>query len=550
MNVNCERVDSLLSAYIDNELGAQDRKCVEEHLSECVRCRRSYELLCKLHQAVASLPEPPIPKEHYASLQEAIGARGALKWWGGWRRGNSKHHCKVVQRQMLMLLDDELPADESLALFEQIARCNSCTRVWAQWQAYQTALKRMAKLPTPTERKAMLLALIREQSSDAVQPRRVALLEAMRWLWREHATWLITGSFAIVLLIAVLITTMMRNANNTQTLVAGMSKVTPTDAQLQSGISTEGNASERVSQKSGEMASKGQPLSTQSQPSIARRVSDRPSVAKVLPRQPKTSVSPKLSSKARIAPAKGAQVLQVAQWRATEKDNKSSKTVGKLKVARARDAMAGGDTVTLKGRDEGSSSTSAVKMTLSMRQRSLMHYAPVKPMGVMKHRITKRTKDVKDIDIPSPESRAAGVGMLQRVMHKVEMDIPNPRRAGAVVEKVTPIYGIGVASGEHAQDELYRRGGLTALQSDQERLQRILVLLGEGVGDIPTERNWEKITGAAFRPRFQEQEIARLRSYLSWRAGFRDELRSRDTPSGLNPSRTFCLKLFQVGIRW
>lgn len=225
-------MDSLLSAYIDDELGAQERKCIEEHLSECVRCQQSYEVLCKLHHAMASLPAPPAPKEHYTSLREAIAACSAAERRKGRRQGSSKHNCEAVQKRMMMLLDDKLPVDESHALFEQIARCDNCTQVWAQWQAYQAALQRMAKFPAPAERKAMLLTLIREQSGEVVQLHRVTLVETIKWLWQHRVRWLVAGSFVAVLLIALVVTAIVRNAKNTQTLIAGRSKAPRMDAQL------------------------------------------------------------------------------------------------------------------------------------------------------------------------------------------------------------------------------------------------------------------------------------------------------------------------------
>src|SRR5512142_1846738 len=49
--MNCERVRSLLGAYVDGELDLVTALEIEEHLRGCESCRREYRLLMDLHEA-------------------------------------------------------------------------------------------------------------------------------------------------------------------------------------------------------------------------------------------------------------------------------------------------------------------------------------------------------------------------------------------------------------------------------------------------------------------------------------------------------------------
>lgn len=46
--MRCEEIRKNLSAYIDNELAADERGVVERHLKECVACRQRYEKLVRV----------------------------------------------------------------------------------------------------------------------------------------------------------------------------------------------------------------------------------------------------------------------------------------------------------------------------------------------------------------------------------------------------------------------------------------------------------------------------------------------------------------------
>jgi hypothetical protein len=61
----------LLSAYLDDELGLEERASVDRHLAGCEDCRDEFEALRRLARALSEDSVPPVP----ADLEERIGRR-------------------------------------------------------------------------------------------------------------------------------------------------------------------------------------------------------------------------------------------------------------------------------------------------------------------------------------------------------------------------------------------------------------------------------------------------------------------------------------------
>lgn len=60
----CEEVRSLFSEYVDEELGAEERKRVEDHVGFCPRCRRAlsnFRLALGRLGRLANSPPPGTP---------------------------------------------------------------------------------------------------------------------------------------------------------------------------------------------------------------------------------------------------------------------------------------------------------------------------------------------------------------------------------------------------------------------------------------------------------------------------------------------------------
>lgn len=55
--MNCRRINSLLSAYLDSELTGAEMLSVRDHLDRCDACREEYEALRETKRLVASLAQ-------------------------------------------------------------------------------------------------------------------------------------------------------------------------------------------------------------------------------------------------------------------------------------------------------------------------------------------------------------------------------------------------------------------------------------------------------------------------------------------------------------
>ena len=60
--MNCHKVQSLISAYVDCEIPGVEMLAVRQHLSECAECNSEYECLLRVKRAFGSLdPQVPSP---------------------------------------------------------------------------------------------------------------------------------------------------------------------------------------------------------------------------------------------------------------------------------------------------------------------------------------------------------------------------------------------------------------------------------------------------------------------------------------------------------
>jgi hypothetical protein len=78
-----QRVDGLLSAYLDDELSARERQTVEAHLATCADCRWNLETLRQTVQWTRELPSEPLPRVFTISAPAPARARPARRRnWG------------------------------------------------------------------------------------------------------------------------------------------------------------------------------------------------------------------------------------------------------------------------------------------------------------------------------------------------------------------------------------------------------------------------------------------------------------------------------------
>ena len=70
--MNCQKVDNLLSAYIDREVSPDESRAIWLHLEDCLICRELYVQLCHSKEALAFLQEVELPSDFHAQILAAL----------------------------------------------------------------------------------------------------------------------------------------------------------------------------------------------------------------------------------------------------------------------------------------------------------------------------------------------------------------------------------------------------------------------------------------------------------------------------------------------
>ncbi len=78
MTLNHDRVERLLSSYLDSELPPAEAAAVQEHLLDCAECRDAYEGLRATKVLLGALPLAEPPAEFWAAVREPRPARAVL----------------------------------------------------------------------------------------------------------------------------------------------------------------------------------------------------------------------------------------------------------------------------------------------------------------------------------------------------------------------------------------------------------------------------------------------------------------------------------------
>jgi Putative zinc-finger len=73
--MNCDRIEELLSPYLEGELGADDSRLVEEHVKACPDCRRLLAALTETREVLSGFPELEISESLRTRLQAIPGKK-------------------------------------------------------------------------------------------------------------------------------------------------------------------------------------------------------------------------------------------------------------------------------------------------------------------------------------------------------------------------------------------------------------------------------------------------------------------------------------------
>ncbi len=72
MMLKCSFCRKNLSAFLDGELGPQERRQVELHISDCADCRREMERLRKMVRLVGGMERPEVPAQLWEATQRKL----------------------------------------------------------------------------------------------------------------------------------------------------------------------------------------------------------------------------------------------------------------------------------------------------------------------------------------------------------------------------------------------------------------------------------------------------------------------------------------------
>ncbi len=106
--IKCEKVFFLLSSFIDGEISVCEYYEVENHLKNCLKCKRKYNNLVKLSKAVKGAFNSNIIKENVVELY------------------HNGQYCNLVSQKLSLLYDEKLVQAEKEFLLEHIDNCPEC----------------------------------------------------------------------------------------------------------------------------------------------------------------------------------------------------------------------------------------------------------------------------------------------------------------------------------------------------------------------------------------------------------------------------------------
>lgn len=79
-DMTCEKVQSLLSAYLDSELDYYELRQVELHLADCACCQEECRSLRTTKSLLGMLESPQLPKEFWPELKQQMDT-GPTSWY-------------------------------------------------------------------------------------------------------------------------------------------------------------------------------------------------------------------------------------------------------------------------------------------------------------------------------------------------------------------------------------------------------------------------------------------------------------------------------------
>lgn len=112
---SCERVEQMLSGYLDGELTQGDRQRVEVHIDACPSCQRVYDDLSELQDQVGQLKLDRMSPSEWSSIMSNVPIKGSRSI--GWILLIAGSVIISVYGMWEFATDDTVPALVKTSLF-------------------------------------------------------------------------------------------------------------------------------------------------------------------------------------------------------------------------------------------------------------------------------------------------------------------------------------------------------------------------------------------------------------------------------------------------
>lgn len=488
--MDCKQARMLISAYIDGELNEAEMKGLNEHLKQCAECMSFYNSVVALKRVLASYQEPK-PKDEL--LMTTLHRLRETK--GGYTPSDKPHNCKAVQYKMLELLDGELEEEDAHGLLEQIARCDTCTAVWAQWERYAEAMKSLRKLPVPAHHKVALIERLRE---ERLSSQKVAHFPERLLQWARQAI------VATMVIASALLATLLLNYRMRHTALLQPVSVVTEQAPRERHVVTSHIAKEPLNR----------PIPTTPPPSKPDELAKR---TQHISREEQALASAKLT----------------ACVVATDETIKPS-NINDIKPSLKETSMP--------------MRTKLERSGAGVREfAERVHATVVLPVHheherVASQMLIRRARHEGIDELPKLEKTFTGT-QATHTLRVGALEATKARAEGKSIAKSLPKYGIGVASGETFDEELLVQGDLEEVL---KRWREATELTSSAV----SVEGWRMVMGAAFQYRPEIEEVERLNNYFLGRPDIVERVRPSDTFTGANQNKCLYIKLFRLGVQW
>lgn len=167
-----------LQALLDGGLGQAEARAVQEHVSDCARCRSELEAWSTLYAELGTLdelaPSPgftgrvleALPRATPERLPLAARVRTRIRTWLGLERDTEAvaggHHLDVGGIQAL--LDGALVPERAMAMEAHLGRCRLCREEVEGWRGLMLRLDRLPRLEPSPVFAERVMAHVRVQS--------------------------------------------------------------------------------------------------------------------------------------------------------------------------------------------------------------------------------------------------------------------------------------------------------------------------------------------------------------------------------------------------